>query len=442
MRLVSLTRKSSWSLSAKSLSACSVGVLLCVGLGFGQGDSKARAKGVRDLAKQGAGAIPQIIPYISDPDSGVRLEAVKAIVQLDTQNSLDPLVKATSDNLPEIQIRATEGLVNFYVPGYAQTGLTSSVKKFGTSIKSRFTDTNDQVVDSYIQVRPEIIQALGKLARGGGSMESRAGAARALGILRGRAALPDLIQAIKSSDTEVNYEGLIALQKIRDTSAGPEIVFRLRDPVEKVQIAAIETTGLLENRAALNQLRDAMDRSKSAKVRKAALTAMAMMPDQNIRSVFLYHLEEKDEGMRVASLEGLARMRAASDLGTFKKAFDDEKKPAGRMAAAFGLVTHGQVEMTEFTPLRYLVNQLNSAGYRGVALAYLNEVARDSAVRQAIYQDFQQSPPKDEKVGLAQVLGASGDRDSLSVLQTLSKDPDPDVDKEALRALQSIRARI
>jgi HEAT repeat protein len=407
-----------------------------------QDDAKARVKGIKELAKQGAGAIPQIAGYINDQDRSVRLEAVRAIVQLDTQRSLDPLVKATSDNDPEIQIRATDGLVNFYLPGYVDQGLAAPFKKMGTALKSRFTDTNDQVIDYSVVVRPDIIEALGKMARGGASTEARAGAARALGILRGRAALPDLLQALKSSDTDVNYEVLIAIQKIRDKSAGPEITFRLKDPVEKVQIAAIETTGLLDNRAAVNQIRDVLDRTKKDKVRKAAITALAMMPDATTRGIFLVHLEDKDEAMRVASMEGLARLRNPADQPRFQKAYEEEKKAPGRMAGAFGLVYGGKIEMTEFAPLRYLLNQLSSQAYRDVAIAYLKELVRDPAVRQASYKAFDQSPSKDEKIGLAQILGASGDRDSISYLENLSKDPDAEVDKEALRGLQNLRARL
>ena len=86
----------------------------------------------------------------------------------------------------------------------------------GTSIKSKFTDTNDQIIDAYIQVRPEVAKAIGRVARGGASMDSRANAARAVGILRGREAIPDLEQALRSKDSQVIYESLIALQKIRD----------------------------------------------------------------------------------------------------------------------------------------------------------------------------------------------------------------------------------
>ena len=153
-----------------------------------------------------------------------------------------------------MQIRATDGLVNFYLPGYVETGFGASLKRVGSSIKGKFTDTNDQVIDPYVIVRPEVISALGQLVKTGGSMDARANAARAIGILRGKAAVPDLIEALHSKDSEVLYESLMALQKIRDESAAPRISFLLHDLDPKVQVAAIETTGLLQNKQAVPDL--------------------------------------------------------------------------------------------------------------------------------------------------------------------------------------------
>jgi HEAT repeat protein len=404
-------------------------------------DAKQRIKTIRDLAKGGAGSIEKIAPFLSDAETNVRIEAVKAIADLDTQRSLDPLIKATGDNNPEIQLRASEGLVNFYLPGHTQSGFTAPLKRVGTAVKSKFTDTNDQVIDSYIQVRPDVIQALGKVARGGTSMESRAAAARGLGILRARAAVPDLIEAVKSKDDQVIYEALNALEKIKDTSAGPAIAFRLRDPAEKVQVAAIEATGVLENRSALFQVRDAFDRTKSMKVRHAALTTIAMLPDEQSRGLLSNYLTDKDDGLRAAALEGIGRLKNPKDRAAMDRAFTDEKKTAPQLAAAFAAVGLGNIDMTEFAPLRYLVNNLNSAAYRGVARAYLTELAREGVVRRQLYLALNQSPSREEKTGLAQVFAASGDRDSIPYLETLSKDPDTDVAKEAVRAIQSIRAR-
>src|SRR5258706_12695860 len=144
-----------------------VGLLCAAGSAWAQNDPKSRAKIVRELGKGGSESIARIEPYLTDPDFDVRLEAVKAIVDIGTQRSLDPLIKASNDNDAEIQIRATDGLGNFYVPGYVKTGLTASMRRVCRSIKSKFTDTNHQVSDAYVQVRPEGIQVLGRLARGG-----------------------------------------------------------------------------------------------------------------------------------------------------------------------------------------------------------------------------------------------------------------------------------
>jgi HEAT repeat protein len=407
-------------------------------------DAKARAKAVREFGKNAdSGTIPKLEPYLNDQDTDVRREAVKAIVDIGTERSLNPLVKACSDNDAEIQIRAVDGLVNFYLPGYIRTGMTASLRRVGASIKSKFTDTNDQVIDTYIQVRPEIAGAIGKLARGGASVDARANAARAAGILRARPAVPDLEEALRSKDSDVIYESLIALQKIRDQSAGPSVAVRLNDLDEKVQVAAIETTGLLDNRASINDLRGILDRTKKARVKRAALTALAQMADPELHGVYNAYLENKDEGLREAAAEGVARVKDPADLSTVERLFAADQKTGSRLALAMALVALGKRGMGEFDPLRYLVNNLTSAAYHNTAQPYLIELSRDPEIRRALYPVFQEpTATKDEKIGLAQVLAASGGEDSVAPLQALSSDTDHDISQEALRALKNLRARL
>ena len=397
-----------------------------------------RPKDVREVGKGGSSAIPHLTEFLKDPSRDVRLEAVK---QLTDVRALDALILATRDNDAEVQIRATDGLVNFYIPGYVQTGVTASIKRVGSSIKGRFTDTNDLEIDPYITVRPDVIAALGVLVRGGNGMESRANAARALGILHGRQAVPDLIEALRTKDTDVLYESLIALQKIRDESAGPKIAFLLRDLNPKVQIAAIETTGLLKNREAVPDLIEVMKRAKDAKVRRAALGSLAMLPDEQTRPVFQQYLADKDEKMRAAAAEGFGRLRNRADLPTLEQAWKDETKGSPRVSMAFALVKLGRTEISEFSPLQSLVNNLNSAAYKGEAVPFLTEVARDPAVRRALYGVLG-TATKDEKIGLARVLAVSGDKESVAYLEKLSRDPDTEVAQEGLRAMRNLQARL
>jgi HEAT repeat protein len=422
------------------------GLALCVALAafslLAQDDVKVRVKGVRELGKGGSESIPKIEPYLSDASVDVRLEAVKAISGIGTQRSLDPLIKATSDSDPEVQIRATDGLVNFYVPGYLKTGLTAPLRRAGSSIKGKFTDSNDLVVDPYIQVRPEIIAALGHIVSSGASLDARANAARAVGILRGRQAVPDLEQALRSKDSDLIYESLVALEKIRDPSAGPSLAFLLHDLNEKVQVTAIEATGLLTNRAALNELRDVLDRSRKIKVKRAALTSMAQIPDPQLHGIYTTYLDRKDDGLREAAAEGLARLKNPADSADLERVFNNENKTEPRLSAAFALVSLGKLGTAEFDPLRYLVNNLNSTAYRGVARAYLIELARDPQVRQALYPALTEAgATRDEKTGLAEVLALSGGQDSVAPLEALSQDTDSEVSQAGLRAVKNLRAR-
>ena len=416
-------------------------LLLCLSLclaAFAQ-DAALRPKDVREMGKGGADAIPKLAALLANPDFQIRLEAVKQIDDIDTQYSIDPLIQATRDGDAEIQIRATDGLVNFYLPGYLKTGFGSSLRRVGTSIKGHFTDTNDQAIDPYITPRPDVIAALGALARSGAKPEARANAARAIGILRGKAAIPDLVQAMHSKDTAVIYESLVALQKIRDPEAASSIAFLLRDLDPKVQIAAIETTGLLLNKSALPDLVDVLNHTGDNKVRRAALTAIAMLPAPSSREIYALYLVDKDEKLRAAA-EGYARSKNPADMPMLQKAYQDEGKTSPRLSMAFAQVMLGDTEVSEFSPLQFLIDTLNSASYHGEAFPFLVELARDASVRKSLYTPLLQGT-RDEKIYLARVMARSGDKNDLPQLEKLSHDADPEAAQEGLRALKNLQAR-
>jgi HEAT repeat protein len=399
-------------------------------------DPKQRAKNARELGKGGSEGIPQLAAMLKDPVADVRIEAVKSIVGIGTQHSLDPLIAATRDNDPEVQLRSTDGLVNFYVPGYVQTGIS----RLTSNIRGRFEKENTDIIDPYITVRPEVIAALGRLARGGVSMDVRANAARAVGILRGREAVPDLLEALQTKDDNVLFESLIALQKIRDPDAGPRIFFLVRDLNERVQIAAIETTGLLKAKEAAPQLQSVFDSASSDRVRRATLSALAMLADPASRPYFQRGFSDKDDQVRAAAAEGFARLQNPADRPMIEKAFNAEKKMPARLAQAFALVWLGHRGTEEFAPLTYLVNTLNSKSYRDVARPYLVELARDVGIR-GLLHSYLKNGNREEKTGILRVLAISGDRASLSVVEPLMKDADSEVAQQAIRTVRTLQAR-
>lgn len=404
------------------------------------GDAKQKIRAIKDFSRQGSTGIPSISGYLRDESVDVRREAVKAIVGVGGISTLDPLVAASHDNDPEIQERAVDGMVNFYLPGYVQKGWMDSVRHAGSTVAGMFGDQNDQLIDPDTPVRPEVIEAVVRLVGGAASVEARANAARVAGILRTRAAIPALSAALKSKSDGLIFEALIALQKIRDVSAGPTALFLVRDLNEKLQIAAIDLVGLLRTTDAVPDLKRVVENG-TKKPRRAALAALGQIADPSSLTYFQRYLNDRDEGMRAAAAEGIGRVGVPADRAKVQELFQSEKKISLRLSLAFALVGLGDIDQATDGPLRYLSSNLTSRSWKGVASPFLAELARKPQVRQVIHQMLLNLGDKDELMGLAGVLAQSGGKDSIAPLEQLSRSPDPEVGKEALRAIRLINAR-
>ena len=98
--------------------------------------------------RRAAGAIPARTNTLKIRDADVRVEAVKQLTRSAPRTSR-PADARHADNDAEVQIRATDGLVNFYLPGYVKTGIgVVASPRAVAGIRAKFTDTNDQVIDS------------------------------------------------------------------------------------------------------------------------------------------------------------------------------------------------------------------------------------------------------------------------------------------------------
>jgi HEAT repeat protein len=397
---------------------------------------------IRDLGKRGPTALPSLAPYLSDPNRDIRVEAVKSIVRIDTPASLDPLITAAHDSDSEVQVRATDGIVNAYVPGYvARSGLTGSLTRGMRQVKSFFASRNDQVVDPDVTIRPDVAQALTNQVASASSLDVRANAALACGILRNRAAGPALVEALRSKDNSLIFESLVALQKLRDPANGPGAALLANDLDERIQITALETIGVLRSLSSAPEVRSALKNARNQKVRRAALEALAMLGIPGDRATFQQYAEDSDAGVRAAALEGLGRIREPEDFPTLEKAFNEENADwRVHLAAAYGMVSEGKLGTSDFDPLMYLLQSLGNRNREDTAKAYLTELARREDVRKAL-ESMVPDALKDEKLGLCEVFAATQDPGVIPVLNQLAKDIDPDVAFAATKALRVAQAR-
>ena len=401
-----------------------------------------RIQRIRELAKRDSQAIPALAEYLGDANRDIRIEAVKAIVKLDTERSLGPLAKATHDKDSEVQIRATDGLINYYVPGYVvKGGLTGSLTRGVRQVKGFFSSRNDQVIDPDVTIRPDVAQALADEISAAAGADARANAARAAGILRDRAAVPALVQALHSKDNQTLFESLVALQKIHDPAAVPGVLFLTHDLDDRIQATALETVGVLHGETAAPDVRSALAHARNDRVRHAALEALAMLAIPSDRATFQGYVKDNDAELRASALEGLGRIRDPEDTPALDEAYN-EKDADWRVhvAAAFALVDEGKVDTSEFSPLAYLVENLDAKGRSGVAQAYLGELARRDEARKALFPLAAQAT-RDQKIALCAVFSESQNEDAIPVLKTLSRDIDPAVSMAAARGLRILEAR-
>jgi HEAT repeat protein len=403
--------------------------------------AKQRMKSARGFVREGAAGVAKLLPLLKDEDVGVRRAAVESLVAIGGQLTLEPLTLSLGDGDGEVQIMAVNGLVNFYLPGYFQSGWKGRLKRGADSVMERFRGADEPVTPAYVTARPEIVAALGTVTAQAASMEARAAAARALGVLRSGEASEQLLAALQTKNTGVLYEVLTAFEKIRKPEVAPRLFYMLRDPDEKVQLAAIQTVSILGNKDANGPLRVAWERTRSDKVRRALLEAMAMLPDEANRPVFEKYLLDSDEMMRAGAAEGLGRLAKVEDLPRMETLWEGERKIRPRLSLAFALVAMGKREVSELSPLQYLINTLNHRAWRGVAQGFLKDLAGDTVVRFALHNAVLRAN-RDEKLALAGILGERGGKDSVELLEGLSQDTDAEVATESLRALRTLRLRL
>jgi len=237
------------------------------------------------------------------------------------------------------------------------------------------------------------------------------------------------------------YEALVAIRKIRDPEAGPRITYLLRDLDDRIQGVAIETAGLLQAKDGLPALRGIVASPRGSKAERAALGAIALMPEPVDRPLLQRFLASKDERLRAAAVEGLGRIGDPGDHAAIDKVWKDDDKMPPRLASAFAITLTGNLDTAESAPFRYLLNTLNSAAWRETAAAYLTEAARNPKVLAALHQPLV-SGTRDEKIQLARILAVTGDASAVPWLDKLSRDNDSMVAQEGLRALRTLRGRL
>lgn len=403
--------------------------------GLKSSDPKVRIKAAKDLAKTGTPSdVPALAALIHDPEADVRREIVMALGAIHAAESLDPLITATHDEDKNVRNAAIENLVNYYVGSSEAGGFLGVWKNMWSKAKGRFTQ-DDLKIDPAVRVEPKVVAALVESLNNTQAYEASRRAARGLGVLLAREAVPDLVKGAHSADEELALECLNSLLKIKDLSAGPQLVDLLGSDSEEVKLQAAVVVGLLKTQEAVPKLQTMYENGANKPVQQNSLQGLAYIGNPVSLPIFMKALWSNDKSIRAIAAEGLARAGDAQALADLQKAVNGEKDAEPRLAMMFAITSLG-----DMTYLSDLVNGLG-ARFRGdVVRSYLIELARKPGMIARLYS-FANHRDTDVRRQLCTVLMYSGDATSIDPLEKLSQDPKSEVATEAFRALRVVRMR-
>lgn len=398
-------------------------------------DANIRAKAVQQIGNSGdTSTVPALTATLNDPSTKVRQEVIVALAELHTNAALRGLISAVKDTDPDVRTLAVGSLVGWYTGNIPKLGFKGIVEKSYNNALSWF-ETDTTHIGPGMAVDPEVMSALDRAMQDTRSIQASRDAARGLGILLAKDAVPDLVKAAHSPDVPLSVNALDSLSKIKDVLAGPRIVDLLDSPSKAIRQSACITVGILRTTSAVPELQQIYQTDTDKDTREAALDGLAFIGDPASDAVFIKALSIQDKNEREYAAEGLARARAAKAANDLAKRMKIEKDAGVRLAILFAEVSIGQTQH-----LRDLVDSLTSRTRGGVAQSYLVELTRRKSLLNAVYGYLNDSNATIRR-RLCAVLMYSGDASSLAPLAPLTRDHNSDVAAAALRAQQAIRSR-
>jgi HEAT repeat protein len=398
-------------------------------------DPEVRAKAARELGKSGDfTAVAALNGALIDSSVKVRREVVLALAALHKSASLQPLAAASRDSDPDIRILAIQCMVGYYTGQVPEAGVTGFMKKNVRRAQSLIT-SDDTRIDPGVLVDPVVLAALQNDLSDTVSIPVRREAARGLGILVARQAVPDLVKAAHDSDVDLALQAMDSLAKIRDTSAGPRLVDLLDSPSKEVKRDAAVTVGILQCRDAVPKIQLLFENGSDRKTREKALQGLAYLGDPVSIPLFIREIWSANKAFRISAAEGLGRAGVRDNVPELEKAASAERDAEAKLAFQFAITELGKDDY-----LNTLVDGLTSRLHSGTAEAYLVELTRNPGFLPKLYPYLNNSDSTIRRK-LALVLVTTGDKTSIAPLEKLSHDSNNDVAAAALRALSATRSR-
>jgi HEAT repeat protein len=359
-----------------------------------------------------------------DEDASVRAEAVRSLGMIKDFSALKEMLEALRDPEPVVRRAAVKSLVTLYTE-HDVDFITN--RHTGWNLLNPFLDTSDhEILEPYVVVDPGIVIALGESARGDHDRDVRIAAIRALGVLRGREAIPYLADAL-TADREVRIDVIRTFIKIGDPAAGQHLISFFRETDQRIRTQAMFAAGYLRYKPAQEPLLAiyALGPEKKSSITKvamrvkgrfgympprdeAALWALSLIGDEKSERIFVQNMTSKDGDRRQYAFEGLARIGDPRYQDQISRLLVSESNGDVKLAQYWALYRMGGAGQ-----LQNIVRKLDGDQSEQAA-GYLLETAN----LQDLYP-YVHSNNKAVRLKLIEILGRIGDQETVAELEPM-----------------------
>jgi HEAT repeat protein len=399
----------------------------------------------------------QTVADLKSPDRSARLRAARLLKEAAYPEAALPLATAVTDSDDHVQREAIAGELNIFladkvvlsqrVGGVVEKrGRLDPDELFaaGPIVTSGRTVPNEVLAALCTALRDENPQVMLDAVSVLGTLAVDAAGAGTNDVIRGAA--PTLIAMLGMSEAAFRTASLQLAGRLYgarmlrgtpvDAVLGDAVVSSLNDRQEPVRLAAFTALGEMRYERAVQALLQLIPHLGDSNAGDAALDAAAHIAHPTLAPLLTSQLASSRRTARRTSIEGLARLGPAGvPLGDIQKALAAEREPevllAGHFASAMLVPREAAAPM-----VAQLAAALEDPRLRTQAVRYLTELAPGRV--QALAPHAQASNPR-VREPVVDALGLSGDRAALPIVEALTADPDPAVQRAAARAVARLR---
>ena len=393
----------------------------------------------------------EAVTGLRSEDAGTRRRAAQALKQAAYPEAAVPLARTIGDAEDAVQMEAIAAELNIFL-----TERVVARKRVALIVEVRNQISALSVFDQgagALDPRPvptEVLTAL-RAAAHDNNLRVAVEALYAFGALADNAYGPDRRELLAASAAELASvlgvpQGDLRAGGVRviarlyawrvgdaavDEVVGDAMVVALNDRDSRISAAAMDALGALRYERGVQAVTALFEHYQRGPSAAAALGALARMAHPSSQPLFAAALSGRDLSLRLAAIEGTARVGDLSQASAIAAALAGERNQELLLAGQFAVV------LLSNGPVDGRVDGLIRSGLRDRALRYLADAAPGRA---ALLAPHVQHPQADVRADLLDVLGLSGDPQAQPIAQRMQQDPDPAVARAATRAALRLRS--